>query len=70
MTAWSIIVLLTIPVVGYLIYRFFIKSLIMKWKANPKMWFDLLIGILIACAALVALVLIFLKQAGIIDIAL
>lgn len=66
MTGWTIIVLLTIPVIMYLVYRFFIKSLIMKWKANPHKWFDLLVGIVMAFAVLAALVYVFLKQAGII----
>ena len=62
MTLGAVLSLITIPFVGYLIYRFFIKSLIMKWKYNKHLWFDLLAGIVIAFAALAALVYIFIQQ--------
>lgn len=58
----AILSLITIPIVGYLIYRFFIKSLITKWKYNKHLWFDLLAGIVIAFTALGALAYIFIQQ--------
>jgi len=60
MTAWSIIILLAI-LVGSVGIFFNVRSLIRKWKANPKSWFDLLVGILISVIALGVLVVMFIR---------
>ena len=58
---WNIIVgLLILVVIGLSIYN--ISSLIKKWKANPKLWIDLLMGIAIWGTAIGALVVIFIKH--------
>jgi hypothetical protein len=60
MTHWNIIILLVI--IGGSIGVFFnTRSLIRKWKANPKKWFDLLIGILISLFALGFLIVMFIR---------
>jgi hypothetical protein len=61
MTDWNWIVLITM--IGVSVGIFFnIRSLIRKWKANPRFWFDLLVGIVISLAALGGLVWIFIQQ--------
>jgi len=58
---WKVIVAISIiAVIGLSIYN--IRSLIRKWKANPKMWFDLLMGVLIWGAGIAALIYIFIQQ--------
>lgn len=65
MTSWTIIVLISIVVVVALgIYN--IRSLIRKWKANPRNWIDLLVGIAIWGVAIGVLIVLFLRQAGIV----
>jgi len=55
---WKIIVGVSIVmVIGLCIYN--IRSLIRKWKANPKSWFDLLVGIIIWGTAIAVLIYIF-----------
>ena len=55
---WKIFVGVSIVVViGLCIYN--IRSLIRKWKANPKSWFDLLVGMIIWGAAIAVLIYIF-----------
>ena len=55
---WKIFVGVSIVVViGLCIYN--IRSLIRKWKANPKSWFDLLVGIIIWGTAIAVLIYIF-----------
>lgn len=61
MTTWNWIVLLTMIGVSVGIFLN-IRSLIRKWKANPRYWFDLLVGIVISVAALGGLVWIFISQ--------
>ena len=65
MTGWTVFTLVSMLIVAGLgIYN--IRSLVRKWKANPKSWFDLLVGIVIWTLALCALAYIGLQQAGVI----
>jgi len=59
-TAWTVIAfVMTLCVIGMGVYN--IRSLIRKWKAIPANWFDLLLGIVIWCIAIMAIIFIFLK---------
>jgi len=61
MTSWAVIVGISmVGVLGLAIYN--IRSLIRKWKHNPGSWLDLLMGILIWCAGIAAMVYIFIQQ--------
>lgn len=65
MTIWTVIVLLSIIIVtGLGVYS--IRSLIRKWKVNPRNWIDLLVGIAIWGVAIGVLIVLFLRQAGIV----
>ena len=51
MTAWQVIVILVLlGIIGLGVYN--VRSLVRKWKHNPRSWFDLLVGILIWGAAI------------------
>ena len=61
MTAWTIIVLISIlGVIGMGAYN--IRSLIMKWQYNKSAWEDLLVGIILWGFAIAVLVSIFFQQ--------
>jgi hypothetical protein len=60
MTPWNIILLLFI-IAGSIGIFFNTRSIIRKWKANPKKWFDLLVGILISLFALGILIVMFIR---------
>jgi len=60
MTAWSIIILLAI-IVGSVGIFFNVRSLIRKWKANPKSWFDLLVGLVFSAIVIGVMVVVFIR---------